>query len=313
MSRSRVGAERGVALVLVLWLVVILGVVSAEVVGRTRAQSSLVLNVRARSVARRAAESGVVAAVARLEDRLATSPSPAARVALFHGPEQLFGDLREVPLGDARFTVSDENLSARIDLNRADPAELLALFSEFVGAGEAQAVTDRLQDWRDLDDLTRPRGAEKEAYRRARSPFVPANQPLRRVDELGRILGVSPALARAVAPYVTVDGDLSIDVNAAPETVLAAIPGIGSRGARAIISGRHDGPLASAGEVQALLRGGGPAGPAVPLPRVEVSPRRILIVSRGWLAGHPLTHEIRAGYAIVGPKLVLLSWRERDL
>jgi len=38
-----------------------------------------------------------------------------------------------------------------------------------------------------------------------------------------------------------------------------------------------------------------------------------LLVSRGWMPGHPLTHEIEAGYALVGQRLRLQSWRERDL
>ncbi len=42
-------------------------------------------------------------------------------------------------------------------------------------------------------------------------------------------------------------------------------------------------------------------------------PSRIVVVSRGWMAGHPLTHEIEAVYAIVGLELTLIHWRERDL
>jgi hypothetical protein len=42
-------------------------------------------------------------------------------------------------------------------------------------------------------------------------------------------------------------------------------------------------------------------------------PSRLLVVSRGWLGGHPLTHEIQAVYAISGSRLVLVRWRERDL
>lgn len=46
------------------------------------------------------------------------------------------------------------------------------------------------------------------------------------------------------------------------------------------------------------------------------TPTRLLIVSRGWQDGHPLTHEIQAVYALVreptGDRLLLQSWRERD-
>jgi type II secretory pathway component PulK len=41
-------------------------------------------------------------------------------------------------------------------------------------------------------------------------------------------------------------------------------------------------------------------------------PSRLLIISRGWLNGHPLTHEIQAVYAIEGANVVLVRWQERD-
>ena len=46
---------------------------------------------------------------------------------------------------------------------------------------------------------------------------------------------------------------------------------------------------------------------------VQDEPSRVLVVSRGWLRGHSLTHEIQAVYAIAGNRLTLVQWRERDL
>jgi type II secretory pathway component PulK len=46
---------------------------------------------------------------------------------------------------------------------------------------------------------------------------------------------------------------------------------------------------------------------------VQDEPSRVLVVSRGWLRGHSLTHEIQAVYAIAGNQLTLVRWRERDL
>ncbi|MGZ8379380.1 MAG: hypothetical protein ACXW0Z_19315, partial [Gemmatirosa sp.] len=42
-------------------------------------------------------------------------------------------------------------------------------------------------------------------------------------------------------------------------------------------------------------------------------PTRLLVVSRGWLVGSPLTHEIQAVYAVRGDRLAFVHWRERDL
>ncbi len=120
---------------------------------------------------------------------------------------------------------------------------------------------------------------------------------------------MTESLALAVQPYVTVNGDGRIDLNAAPEPVLAALPGIGPAGARSIISRRGAGLLSSVAEVQALLG----AAATRSLSSLTVAPTRLLLTSRGRLAGHPLIHEIQATYAISGSELVLQSWRERDL
>jgi len=295
--------------VLVLWLVVILGAVAAGVVGSSRRESNILLNARVRTVARYAAESGIVAGVALVEHRMATAYSPAQRVFAFAALDREFADLRELPLGNGRFAVALTNLNARLDLNQADPEALVGLFSQFAPPAAARAVVDALQDWRDADDLVRAEGAESDAYLRAGSPYVPRNAPLTRLDEFRRVRGVTESLALAVAPYVTVYGDWRIDINAAPESVLAAVPGIGTVNARAVVSRRSAGGVfASVSEVESFL---GPASWPL-LPRLAVAPSRLLLVSRGWMPGHPLTHEVQAAYAVVGQRLRLQSWREWD-
>jgi general secretion pathway protein K len=307
----RAVGQRGVALALVLWLIVLLGAVASAVVGSTRSASNVLANTRARTLARYAAESGIVAGAALLEQRMAAAYTPTQRALALTGVDREFADLRDVPLGSARFGVALTNLSGRLDLNQAEPATLLGLFSQFTSPAAAGAVVDALQDWRDADDLVRPQGAEQDSYRQAGSPYVPRNAPLNRLDEFQRVRGVTDALWLAVEPYVTVDGDLLIDINAAPEAVLAAVPGIGPAGARTLVSQRTGGGnFTSVAEVQSLL---GRGGRSAALPRLTVAPNRLLLVSRGWTPGHPLTHEIQAAYAVVGQRLRLQSWRERDL
>jgi general secretion pathway protein K len=309
--RQAFPTERGVALALGLWMMVLLGALAASVVTTTRSQSTVLLNARARVVARYAAESGLVAGTTLLERRLAGAYTVEQQLLALSGLEQEVADLGEVVLGNAYFGLVVTNLNARLDLNQAEPATLIGLFSQFVQPPDARAVVDALQDWADADNLVRPHGAESETYHRAGSPFVPRNAPLRRVDELRWVRGVTDSLAASVAPYVTVDGDTSIDVNAASETVLAALPEIGQAGARSIVSHRRQGgSFASVSEVQSLL---GMGAGTLPNPRLTITPNQVLLVSRGRLAGHRLTHEIQAAYALIGQRLILRSWRERDL
>jgi general secretion pathway protein K len=298
---------------MVLWLVVLLGVVATVVVASTRGGAEVVINARARLVARSAAESGIVAATALIERRLAEAETPEQRVLALRDVQRPLAALRDVPLGEGRFNVVVANPNARLDLNQADPAALLQLFSRFVAPATARAVVDALEDWTDPDELVRPSGAEAEAYRRSGSRFIPRNGPLTRVDELRRVRGVTDALASAVAPYVTVSGDRHIDVNAAPEAVLAAIPGIGPSGARTIADRREQGAVfTSTSEIDGMV--GRSSGDAELLPAswLAVAPTRLMLVSRGREMGHPLTHEIEAAYAVVGRQLLLKSRRELD-
>jgi general secretion pathway protein K len=302
--------ERGVALALVLWLVVLLGVITTSVVTSTRAASSLLLNARTRAAARYAAESGIVAAVAKLEQHLASAPTLAEQAVFFAAVDRELAALGEQSLGNARFAVKATNLSGRLDLNRARPQALVGLLAQFIALGRASAVVDALQDWRDGDGLVRPQGAEEHDYLRAGSRFVPRNEPLTRPDEFRRIMGVTDSLAYLIEPYVTVDGDERIDVNAAPEPVLAALPEIGPSLAQRVISRRSRRVFTSIAEVAMLLKSSGTES----FPRLGVTPSRLLLVSRGWLPGHPLTHEVQAVYGVLRQRhLVLLAWRERDL
>jgi type II secretory pathway component PulK len=213
--------RRGVALILVLGLLLILGGIATDMARAARLDAGIVESLRARTVARYAAESGIAAGL------------------------QTKQNLMNIALGDARFGVVTTNLNARIDLGHSDSATIRGLFQEFTDESNARAIAREIVD-----------------------------RPLQRVGELTLIPGVTDALAAAVAPFVTVWGDGSIDTSAAAPQVRAALSSV-------------------AGMID--------------------RPTRVLLIARGWQNGFPLMHEIHAVYAIEGTTYVLVSWEERDL
>lgn len=312
--------RRGVALMLVLWLVVVLGTVAIGVAASVRGEATVVANLRARSAARYAAESGVAVARERLLSLLVATPDATERARAFQNLDRRFDDLTEAAIGPARFGVAVADLNSRLDLNHAEPATLRNFLLQFSAEREASAVAAAIEDWRDEDGLVRPGGAEAGEYERAGSPFEPSDAPLERLEELRRVRGISDSLAHRIAPFVTVDGDGRININTAPREVLAALPGVGPGGARSLLARRAAGEIfSSAAVIEQLTRRGaatrdeGPAGGAILASRTSTVPSRVLIVSRGWQSGHPLTHEIQAVYAVAGARLTLRAWRERDL
>ncbi len=254
----RAGTRRGVALMLVLWLVVVLGAVSAGVVRATRSSVAIAGNSRAGLVARAAAESGIEAAVAAIEDTLAGLAGSADRRAWLNSvAARVGGDA--MALGGARFAVTVVDVSARLDVNAATEAALRTFFSQFTDPPRAATIA------RSIRSRIEPQPGDSPAGLLAAATF-------RSLESL-RTEGIVPAdvLGRA-APYLTVDGDGSINQVTAPDTVR----------------------VAAAGELRD-------------------EPGRLLIVSRGWVSGHPLTCEIQAVYSIAGNRLVFSHWRERTL
>ena len=246
--------RRGAALMVVLWLIVILGVISTEVVLATRSTSGVASNFRARAVARYAAESGVTVAVATLEDGLGSAVDAETRRDYLNHLDRALGSGDHVSLGDARADVALIDVGSRLDTNTAGAESLATLLSFFTDPVEARGVAAAIQAYIGGDvDAQTPR-------------------PLQSLDELTLIGGVPPELAERVSEFLTVDGDGTINRATAPEPVLAAAGG-----------------------------------------ELRDEPSRILVISRGWQEGHPLTHEIQAVYAVVGRELTLIRWRERDL
>ena len=307
--------RRGVALMLVLWLIVVLGTIAVGVAALVRSEANVVANLRARATARYAAESGIVAATWRLKQLLRTAQTPRDQALVFRRLDRVLADVQEEGLGGgggaAKFQVAVLDLNARIDLNSADEPMLLAFFGQFVDAREASGLVNALQDWKDGDDLVRAGGAEAADYARAGSPFRPTNRPMQRLDELTRIRGFSDSLAGVVAPYVTVHGDGRVNLNTAPVQVLTAITGIGPAGASLLVSQRENGDVFTS--LADVGRGRG-----LDFSRLATMPKRVLFVSRGWEVGRPLTHEIQAVYDLdavrfaEGPRLILRFWTERD-
>jgi len=187
------GDRRGVALIFVLWLLVLLGAIVAEVASQARLEAEILASLRSRTVARYSAESGILAATVRIEAMLDSTRSQPERITTFHELAARLAPLNDVDLGSGRFGVAVVDLNARIDLNRADAATLQGLFRQFITDKRAEEVVDLLKQ-----------------------------APLDRLGELAHIPGIDDSLALAVAPYVTVWSDGFVNINSAPEPVLAA-------------------------------------------------------------------------------------------
>ncbi|NCT66780.1 MAG: general secretion pathway protein GspK [Rhodanobacteraceae bacterium] len=193
VRRARPAHARGVAFVLVLWVIAMLSILlgSFSLIARTE-------NLQARHLfdttqARYAAEAGLNLAVYELR-----KSDPAARW-VGDGRPYTFG------YGDAEIEVRITDDSGKIDINAADETMLANLFTaRGVPLDKAQALADAVLDWRDPDDLARPNGAEIAEYKAAGLPYGPKNAPFDTVSELQQVLGMDYALYEQLEPSLTI-------------------------------------------------------------------------------------------------------------
>lgn len=301
----------GVALMLVLWLVVIIGGSVAVAAALSRSQGNALLSYRSRVVARAAAESGVEFALATLDDAFASAESEPDRATAFRRVRaELEGPSRAI--GEGRFLLAVEDLTGRIPINTADYATVLRLFSLTAGPDRAPALAAAFLDWIDADDVARPSGAEAAQYAALGSPFRPPNRPIRRIEELTRIAGIDDALAAVLAANITLTGSGLVNINSAPPVALAAATGLDLSTAEKLAATREASPFLSIQEIRSAM---GRAGGFVP---VSLTPRRLRVVSRGWQDGRPRNLEVLVTLALrhppgsPRPRLVVVSWEERD-
>lgn len=210
----------GFALIAVLWVLVCLGAIALELHLVGGGDRQVAANARAAARARWTARSGLAGTLDALDGLLA---SDSAVRSLAAAGDTVLPPLRTEHEGVAlRVLVLDAG--ARVNLNRADAAELRRLFATLGVVGDEPAPLALA--------VVEARGGG-----------------FARVPELRAVPGVSPALFARVAPHLTLAGDGRINVNSAPVPVLATLPGMDEDAARALVARRARLPFANLFEV----------------------------------------------------------------
>jgi len=218
MSRSRaLRDQRGIALVLALWLTILLTVIASGFAFSMRGETIAARNAVSLAQARAAADGAVERTLYELSRPRMTDTWTA------DGTRHLWVE------SGVQFDVTAVDETSKIDLNYANEALLRGLMTSLGGLDDQTAahVVDAILDWRDPDDAKRPNGAEEEDYRAAGLKYGPSNAPFETVGELARVLGVAPDLYRRVAESLTVySRQPGINTMTASRNVLLALPGV---------------------------------------------------------------------------------------
>lgn len=208
------GRQKGVALILVLWVIVLLTVMAASFSKSMRRETGIVLNARNRAEAGAVAEAGIYQAVVMLAQ------------ADQEKQWRVDGTVYEFTFAGSRVRVRIYDEAGKFDLNRTEEARLITMVeSTGLEYEEAVKIVDVILDWRDTDDFKRLNGAEEEEYRGADLSYGPRNKPFQTIEELQLVLGVEPDLYAKLKPMITVYTGLSqLDPSKASRPVLMAFP-----------------------------------------------------------------------------------------
>ncbi len=211
-ARVRAHRSRGFALLIVLWVLVLIGFITARVTATGRTELRIASNLYANTAAAAAAEGAVSEAVFRLSD-----PRP-------EQAWQVDGGRHELAIGHSRIVLRIENEAARINPNLAPPAVFEGLLRATGNdAATARRLATATAEWVGVAFAGRSPATIAAEYRAAGLDYAPPRQPMESLEELGRVLGMTPAALARIRPHLTLYGPQVPDVTEADPVVAAAL------------------------------------------------------------------------------------------
>lgn len=263
MSRRATGGDTGFALILVVWVLVLIGAISAYLVANGRAETAIAFNVRAAASAEALADAGIARAVfnetnPRLSDRW-----------------KLDGALHRIiaPSGTIEIRLEDEN--QKINVNLASSALRASLFQVTGTDGAvAKQLGAAVADWVNAKPPANEAGANFDPYRAAGRKYGPPHAPAESLDELQLVIGMTPAIFASVRPYLTIHTSAPApDAKTAPLIVQRAL----ALAARIDAEGAEEAPAQPGAPTQgAPPQLGAPAQPGAPAQGAAAGDDRVI-------------------------------------
>jgi len=226
ISRTRPGAQQGVALITALLIVALATTAAAAMTSRQYLDIRRSANVLEYDQAML-----YVAGIEGWAGQILRQDAEDNQVDSLD--EDWATELPPIPVDGGQLAGAAEDMQGRFNVNAllaADGSiEPLALerFRRLLLALELDPeIAERLADWLDADDETRLGGAEDVEYLGLEAPYRAGNGPLASPSELALLLGVTPEVMARLSPYVAaLPREAGLNVNTIapdkPELVMA--------------------------------------------------------------------------------------------
>ncbi len=251
-------SEKGVALLMVLWVLTVLMVIALSFSFMTKTETLATLSFKEGIEKKFLAEAGIERGMMEMLYR---------RQNLNSGDSELWkanGTPYSDQLGDGKYTVRIMDESGKLNINMLDDSSVIILKNLLIQSGvkaeDADTIADSVLDWRDADDLHRLNGAESDYYMSLPNPYKAKNADFDTVEELLMVKGMTREILygteekKGIIGFLTVNSNVaSINLNAAPRELLLGLPGMTAEIADTIISIREEKEMPGPQDFQAAL------------------------------------------------------------
>jgi general secretion pathway protein K len=323
---AKAANQRGVALILVLWVFIFLFVVAFDFSAAVREEAT---------AAQRFSDEtqGYYLALAGFErglyDFLRQQPASAPQTPAPNKSDLFDGSWRDVNFGGGGFRVRLIDEGGKINLNRVNEDTLRRIFTNLgIDNARRDILVDSIMDWRDPDDLHRTNGAESDYYLAQSPAYTAKNGPLDSVEDLLWIRGMTPELyfgyeaandsAPDNAPRIalkdifTVDSPIDrVNLRTASAEVIHAVMGIALEKSRGFVEERKKSSEKTLSDLLPLL-GLGSGDPALQL-FVFTNPSVVAVEAEGKLADSRAPRRVKGVVRLGGAQgYELLRWLDRD-
>jgi len=238
--------SRGIALLMVLWVITILMVVVFSFSALSRTETNAALGFREMLQKKNLAEAGIQRGIMEIVYRKIKPKD------LTEQTWRMDGSRYSVPFGDGQVSIAITDETGLIDINMLTDASGIILKNLLLLRGipedQADTVVDSLLDWKDSgdSDAHRLHGAETDYYMTLPLPYAAKNANFDTVEELLLVKGMTSDILfgdrerKGIESLLTVHAKTDkINVNAAPQDLLAALPGMNAGLAETFVAERQ--------------------------------------------------------------------------
>jgi general secretion pathway protein K len=323
---GKLGNQRGVALIIVLWVFIFLFVVAFDFSTSVREEAT---------AAQRFSDEtqGYYLALAGFErglyDFLHQQPGAVPQLPDPNKRDPFDGSWREENFGGGMYRVRLVDEGGKININRVNEETLRRIFTNLgLDDQRREILVDSIMDWRDPDDLHRVNGAENDYYSTQSPAYTAKNGPLDSIEDLLWIRGMTLELffgyalasesAQTNAPRIalkdifTVDSPIDrVNLRTASAEVIHAVMGIALEKCRSFIAERKKSSEKTLADLLPLL-GIGSGDPALQL-FIFTNPTVVAVEAEGKLADSRLPRRVKGVVRLGGGQgYELLRWLDRD-